>query len=110
MSLLWFDFPTRRWRWRRTESQTHKEVCSVADALAVVGDRYSLLIVREIGYGYGAFEELAGFTGAPRDVPTCAAPARGARRGRAPALPERLSATSTTSPRRARSFDRSCSP
>ena len=47
-----------------------RRVCSVADALAVVGDRYSLLIVREIGYGYRRFEELAGFTGAPRDVLT----------------------------------------
>ena len=51
------DKPTRR-------------VCSVADALSIVGDRYSLLIVREIGYGYMRFKELAGFTGAPRDVLT----------------------------------------
>jgi DNA-binding HxlR family transcriptional regulator len=43
-------------------------VCSVADALAVVGDKYSLLVVREIGYGYRRFTELAGYTGAPRDV------------------------------------------
>jgi DNA-binding HxlR family transcriptional regulator len=42
--------------------------CSVADALAIVGDRYSLLIVREIGYGFVRFNEIAGFTGAPRDV------------------------------------------
>jgi DNA-binding HxlR family transcriptional regulator len=40
----------------------------VADALAVVGDKYSLLVVREIGYGYRRFGELAGYTGAPRDV------------------------------------------
>lgn len=45
-------------------------MCSVADALNVVGDRYSLLIVREIGYGYRRFQDLAGFTGAPRDVLT----------------------------------------
>ena len=45
-------------------------MCSVADALDAVGDRYSLLIVREIGYGYRRFQELAGFTGAPRDVLT----------------------------------------
>jgi DNA-binding HxlR family transcriptional regulator len=50
------------------EVKPTKRVCSVADALAVVGDRYSLLIVREIGYGYRRFQELAGFTGAPRDV------------------------------------------
>ena len=45
-------------------------VCSVADALAIVGDRYSLLIVREIGYGYVRFNEIVAFTGAPRDVLT----------------------------------------
>ena len=45
-----------------------RRVCSVADALSVVGDRYSLLIVREIGFGYRRFQEIAGFTGAPRDV------------------------------------------
>jgi DNA-binding HxlR family transcriptional regulator len=45
-----------------------RRVCSVADALAVVGDRYSLLVVREIGYGYRRFQDMAGYTGAPRDV------------------------------------------
>ena len=52
------------------EVKPSKRVCSVADALDVVGDRYSLLIVREIGYGYRRFQELAGYTGAPRDVLT----------------------------------------
>src|SRR4051812_10632213 len=51
------DKPTRR-------------VCSVADALSTVGDHYSLLIVREIGYGYVRFKDLVAFTGAPRDVLT----------------------------------------
>jgi DNA-binding HxlR family transcriptional regulator len=51
-----------------SEVKPTKRVCSVADALAVVGDRYSLLVVREIGYGYRRFQQLAGFTGAPRDV------------------------------------------
>ena len=51
-----------------SEVKPTKRVCSVADALAVVGDRYSLLVVREIGYGYRRFGELAGYTGAPRDV------------------------------------------
>ena len=49
---------------------SRRRVCSVADALGVVGDRYSLLIVREIGYGYVRFKDLAAFTGAPRDVLT----------------------------------------
>ena len=50
------------------DEKPSRRVCSVADALCVVGDRYSLLIVREIGYGYKRFNEIAGFTGAPRDV------------------------------------------
>ena len=44
-----------------SEVKPTKRVCSVADALAVVGDRYSLLIVREIGYGNRRFGELAGY-------------------------------------------------
>src|SRR3954465_14607254 len=47
-----------------------KRICSVAGRLAIVGGRYSLLIVREIGYGYVRFGDLAGVTGAPRDVLT----------------------------------------
>ena len=47
-----------------------RRVCSVADALGIVGDRYSLLIVREIGYGFVRFNDLAAYTGAPRDVLT----------------------------------------
>ena len=47
-----------------------RRICSIADALSIVGDRYSLLIVREIGYGYVRFKDLAAFTGAPRDVLT----------------------------------------
>lgn len=52
------------------ESKPTRRVCSVADALGVVGDRYSLLIVREIGYGFVRFKDLADHTGAPRDVLT----------------------------------------
>lgn len=51
-------------------SKLSRRDCSVADALALVGDRYSLLIVREIGYGNVRFGDLAGRTGAPRDVLT----------------------------------------
>jgi DNA-binding HxlR family transcriptional regulator len=52
------------------DQQPERRVCSVADALGVVGDRYSLLVVREIGYGYVRFQDLAAYTGAPRDVLT----------------------------------------
>lgn len=43
-------------------------VCSITDALSIVGDRYALLIVREVRYGRTRFSQLAISTGAPRDV------------------------------------------
>jgi len=43
-------------------------VCSITDALTLVGDRYALLVVREIRYGRMRFTELLTGTGAPRDV------------------------------------------
>jgi DNA-binding HxlR family transcriptional regulator len=45
-------------------------VCSVADALSIIGDRYALLVAREIRYGHTRFQDLALSTGAPRDVLT----------------------------------------
>ncbi len=41
--------------------------CSLAAALEVVGDRWSLLIVREVSFGNGRFTALVRNTGAPRD-------------------------------------------
>lgn len=41
--------------------------CSVAAALDVVGDRWSLLVVREVGFGHHRFSEILAGTGAPRD-------------------------------------------
>jgi DNA-binding HxlR family transcriptional regulator len=43
-------------------------VCSITDALTLVGDRYALLIVREIRYGRNRFTQLLHGTGAARDV------------------------------------------
>ena len=45
-------------------------VCSIADVLSLVGDRYSLLVVREIGYGNRRFGELLEEIGCSRDVLT----------------------------------------
>jgi DNA-binding HxlR family transcriptional regulator len=45
-------------------------VCSITDALSLVGDRYALLVVRELKYGRTRFTDLAAGTGAPRDVLT----------------------------------------
>jgi len=38
--------------------------------MAIVGDRYALLVVRELGYGQTRFQEIAAGIGAPRDVLT----------------------------------------
>jgi DNA-binding HxlR family transcriptional regulator len=45
-------------------------VCSITDALSIVGDRYALLVARELRYGQTRFQDLAANTGAPRDVLT----------------------------------------
>src|ERR1700759_3088542 len=42
--------------------------CSVAAALDILGERWSLLAVREIGYGVHRFSQIAAFTGASRDL------------------------------------------
>jgi DNA-binding HxlR family transcriptional regulator len=41
--------------------------CSIAEALQIVGDRWSLLAVREVLFGNHRFSEIARNTGAPRD-------------------------------------------
>ncbi|MEU0333623.1 helix-turn-helix domain-containing protein [Streptomyces sp. NPDC006193] len=42
--------------------------CSIADALSLVGEKYSLLVLREVCLGNGRFDQLVRNTGAPRDV------------------------------------------
>jgi DNA-binding HxlR family transcriptional regulator len=42
--------------------------CSIADALALVGEKYSLLVLREVCLGNGRFDQLVRNIGAPRDV------------------------------------------
>lgn len=41
--------------------------CSVAAALSLLGEKWSLLAIREISYGNHRFVEIARNTGAPRD-------------------------------------------
>jgi DNA-binding HxlR family transcriptional regulator len=53
-----------------SNSKLNRRVCSITDAMTIVGDRYSLLIVREIRYGNTRFGDIAAATGAPRDVLT----------------------------------------
>ena len=49
---------------------TRARDCSVAAALDVIGDRWSLLAVRELFLGVSRFNLMVANTGAPRDVLT----------------------------------------
>lgn len=42
--------------------------CSIANALAVVGERWSLLAMREVSFGVRRFDQIALNTGASRDI------------------------------------------
>lgn len=43
-------------------------MCSIADALEILGDRWSLLVVRECGYGVHRFTGIQRNTGAATDI------------------------------------------
>ncbi|MFJ4921012.1 winged helix-turn-helix transcriptional regulator [Streptomyces sp. NPDC088725] len=42
--------------------------CPIADALEVVGKRWSLLVVRELAFGVHRFKDIQANTGAPRET------------------------------------------
>jgi DNA-binding HxlR family transcriptional regulator len=42
--------------------------CSVAASLQILGERWSLLAIRELSYGVHRFEQITSFTGASRDI------------------------------------------
>jgi DNA-binding HxlR family transcriptional regulator len=44
--------------------------CSIAGALDVIGEKWSLLVVRELFLGVRRFTDIAANTGAPRDILT----------------------------------------
>jgi DNA-binding HxlR family transcriptional regulator len=44
--------------------------CAIAAALDVVGEKWSLLVIRELFLGCRRFSEIAANTGAPRDILT----------------------------------------
>jgi DNA-binding HxlR family transcriptional regulator len=48
-------------------SGTGPRACGIADALGVVGDRWALLVLRELGFGVHRFNDIRANTGAPRD-------------------------------------------
>ena len=43
-------------------------ICSIADALEVVGERWSLLVLRELSFGVRRFSDIQVNTGAPRET------------------------------------------
>ncbi|HEU4948598.1 MAG TPA: helix-turn-helix domain-containing protein [Kribbella sp.] len=47
---------------------TQRRPCSIADTLAVIGEKYSLLVLREIFFGVCRFDSILRNVGAPRDV------------------------------------------
>lgn len=51
-------------------SLTMPRQCLIADSLEIVGDRWSLLVLREALLGVHRFADIAANTGAPRDVLT----------------------------------------
>jgi DNA-binding HxlR family transcriptional regulator len=44
--------------------------CSIASALDVIGEKWSLLVIRELFLGVRRFSDIAMNTGAPRDILT----------------------------------------
>jgi DNA-binding HxlR family transcriptional regulator len=44
--------------------------CAIADALDLVGDRWSLLVLRELRLGVHRFNDIQTLTGAPRETLT----------------------------------------
>jgi DNA-binding HxlR family transcriptional regulator len=44
--------------------------CPIADAMELIGDRWSLLVIRELGFGVRRFTGIQRNTGAPREMLT----------------------------------------
>src|SRR3954451_7355915 len=61
---------TRTATTRATTRAATPRRCSIAGALEVVGEKWSLLVVRELFLGVRRFSDIAGNTGAPRDILT----------------------------------------
>lgn len=49
---------------------TEPRPCAIADALQLIGERWTLLVVRELFWGAHRFSEIVRNTGAPRDILT----------------------------------------
>ena len=49
-------------------SDYDSDACSIARTLALVGDRWTLLVLRDVVNGVGRFDELAGHLGIARNI------------------------------------------
>jgi len=49
-------------------TQTGPRACTIAASLAVVGEKWSILVVRELSLGVHRFDAIQRNTGAPRDI------------------------------------------
>jgi DNA-binding HxlR family transcriptional regulator len=49
-------------------SDYDSDACSIARTLALIGDRWTLLVLRDVANGVGRFDELAGHLGVARNV------------------------------------------
>lgn len=56
--------------WNQNFEKDGTRVCSMADALTLVGERWSLHVVREIAMGVQRFDAIQRRTGAPREMLT----------------------------------------
>src|ERR1700744_2224154 len=52
----------------RPYSAYDTDACSIARTLALVGDRWTLLVLRDVANGVGRFDELASHLGVARNV------------------------------------------
>jgi DNA-binding HxlR family transcriptional regulator len=52
---------------RRDPTTLAGRPCSIASALEIVGDRWALLVIREVMFGNHQFSQIARNTGSPRD-------------------------------------------
>jgi DNA-binding HxlR family transcriptional regulator len=52
------------------EPETIPRTCTIASSLAVIGEKWSFLVIRELSLGVHRFDAIQRYTGAPRDILT----------------------------------------
>ena len=56
--------------WHTASTDEPRAPAPIAAALGVIGEKWSLLVVRELAFGVHRFDSIAQNTGAPRDILT----------------------------------------